>query len=105
MKSLRSARRVILQTAIAVALLSLSFSGEAAAAKHKPSTTTKQGWDSRVALPGTDGAAFSMAFDGKKIVLGGYILSVGQLTNASGVAVFDGEWKSLPPGPVQDPPL
>lgn len=60
-------------------------------------------WDYRFALPGVQGSVLGMAFDKKRIYVGGSLESVGG-TVAEGVALVDGKRiNALPDGPQQDP--
>ncbi len=62
-------------------------------------------WDNRFAVAGVPGNVTAMAFDKKRIYLGGTVQSIGRVL-ADAVAEFDGKaWRALPDGPQQDPIL
>ncbi len=84
--------------------LLLSCIADWSAAAQKPLPEDAH-WDNRFTLPGVQGNVLAMAFDKKRIFLGGTMQSVGRVV-VDGVAEFDGKrWEALPDGPQQDPSL
>jgi len=62
-------------------------------------------WDGGFAVPGVQGSVMAMAFDKKRIYIGGALQSVGRV-KADAVGAFSGNrWRALPHGPQQEPNL
>ena len=90
MTAARLATLIGLLSALAAQCSTLEISGDAQ-------------WDHRFALAGVQGSVMAMAFDKKRIYVGGSMQSVGHAV-ADGVAEINGQRaKALPDGPQQDP--